>query len=76
MAERILERAKKTFPPRKDDTPEAISKRLVVFHNDTEPIIQEYNEAHLLRRVDSNRSADHVAGDVRSLFLREGFAQH
>ncbi len=40
-----------TLKRRDDDTPEAISKRLKIYHNDTEPIIAEYEKKGLVHHI-------------------------
>ena len=40
---------------RKDDNPETVKDRLVVYHRDTEPLIAFYEEKGLLRRIDGNQ---------------------
>ena len=40
---------------RKDDNPETVKDRLVVYHRETEPLIAFYEEKGLLRRIDGNQ---------------------
>ena len=40
---------------RKDDNPETVKDRLVVYHRDTEPLIAFYEGKGLLRRIDGNQ---------------------
>jgi adenylate kinase len=51
---------------RDDDREETIRRRLEVYHAQTEPLIDYYNEAGLLRRFDGTRSADEVHAHVRA----------
>ena len=39
---------------RKDDNPETVKDRLVVYHRETEPLIAFYEKKGLLRRIDGN----------------------
>ena len=48
---------------RKDDNPETVKDRLVVYHRETEPLIAFYTEKGLLRKVDGMTGVDHVAAD-------------
>jgi adenylate kinase len=48
--ERMLKRAAEEG--RTDDTPEAIERRLRHYHDETEPLIEYYEQRDLLRRVD------------------------
>ena len=40
---------------RKDDNPETVKDRLVVYHRETEPLIAFYEQKGLLRKIDGNR---------------------
>jgi adenylate kinase len=51
---------------RDDDKPETIRNRLSVYHEQTEPLIEWYEERGLLRRFDGTRSADEVHGHIRA----------
>ena len=51
---------------REDDKPETIRNRLAVYHEQTEPLIDWYEERGLLRRFDGSRSADEVHGHIRA----------
>jgi adenylate kinase len=45
---------------RDDDKPETVRKRLSVYHDQTEPLIDWYEDKGLLRRFDGTRSPDEV----------------
>ena len=51
---------------REDDKPETIGKRLVVYHGETEPLIEWYDERGLLRRFDGTRSPEEVHSHIRA----------
>jgi adenylate kinase len=51
---------------RDDDKPETIRKRLGVYHEQTEPLIEWYEEQGLLRRFDGNRSPEEVHSHIRA----------
>ena len=51
---------------RDDDKEETIRRRLQVYHSQTEPLIDYYEEAGLLRRFDGCRNADEVHAHVRA----------
>ena len=40
---------------RKDDNPETVKDRLVVYHRETEPLIAYYEKKGLLRKIDGNQ---------------------
>lgn len=49
---------------RSDDTPEAVEKRLGIYYEQTEPILEHYREQGVLLRVDGNQAIDQVTHDV------------
>jgi adenylate kinase len=51
---------------RDDDREETIRHRLQVYHEQTEPLIDHYDEAGLLRRFDGRRTPDEVHDRVRA----------
>jgi len=51
---------------RDDDRPETVRKRLSVYHDQTEPLIQWYEDKGLLRRFDGTRSPDEVHDRIRA----------
>ena len=60
---------------RDDDTPETIRKRLDVYHRQTEPLVDYYDERGLLRRFDGTRSPtevhDHIRATIATLRLED-----
>ena len=51
---------------RDDDKPETVKHRLRVYHRDTEPLIEHYDERDLLRRFDGTRGASEVHEHIRA----------
>ena len=51
--------------PRQDDTPEAIKKRLDIYHNETEPIVEELDEMGVLIRINGDQGIERVARDIQ-----------
>jgi adenylate kinase len=51
---------------RDDDKPETVKKRLQVYHDQTEPLIDWYEERGLLRRFDGTRSPEEVNSHIRA----------
>jgi adenylate kinase len=51
---------------RDDDKEETIRKRLQVYHEQTAPLIDYYEQAGLLRRFDGRRSANEVNDHIRA----------
>ena len=60
---------------REDDKPEMVRKRLATYHEQTEPLIDYYEEQGLLRRFDGTRSPtevhDHIRATLATLRLEE-----
>ena len=46
---------------RKDDNPDTVNDRLVVYHSETEPLIEFYSSKGLLRKIDGTTGVDSVA---------------
>ena len=61
----------KPLVQRDDDKPETIQKRLDTYHEQTEPLVQRYEDEGLLHRFDGTRSpeevGDHIRRTVRTL---------
>ncbi len=51
---------------RDDDKPETVTKRLQVYHDQTEPLIEWYEERGQLRRFDGTRSPEEVNSHIRA----------
>ena len=51
---------------RSDDTAETARARLDVYHRETEPLADHYDERGLLRRVDGAGAPDSVAAEIRA----------
>ncbi len=49
---------------RSDDTPEAVEKRLGIYYEQTEPILEHYREQGVLLEIDGNREIDSVTADI------------
>jgi adenylate kinase len=51
---------------RDDDKPETVRRRLSVYHEQTEPLIEWYEDKGLLRRFDGRRTPDEVHDLIRA----------
>ena len=51
---------------RDDDKPETVRKRLSVYHDQTEPLIEWYEERGVLRRFDGTRPPEEVHDRIRA----------
>jgi adenylate kinase len=60
---------------RDDDKPDVIRNRLQVYHEQTEPLVEYYDEKGLMRRIDGTREAtevhDHIRAVIATLRLEE-----
>lgn len=52
---------------RDDDQPEAIANRLVVYRNQTEPLIAFYDERNLLSTVDANLDLGPIVAELKKI---------
>ena len=51
---------------RDDDRPETVQKRLDVFHDQTEPLVEWYEDKSLLRSFDGKKNPDEVHDKIRA----------
>jgi adenylate kinase len=58
---------------RDDDKPETVRKRLSVYHDQTEPLIDWYEERGLLMRFDGGRTPDEVHDRIRAKLAAKHF---
>jgi adenylate kinase len=60
---------------RDDDKPEVVRNRLHVYHEQTEPLVEYYDEQGLMRRIDGTRSPaevhDHIRAVIATLRLED-----
>jgi len=49
---------------RDDDKPETVQKRLSVYHEQTQPLIDYYNNQGILKSVDGTQAMDKVFADI------------
>ena len=60
---------------RDDDKPDVIRNRLRVYHEQTEPLVQYYDQQGLMRRIDGTRTPvevnDHIRAVIATLRLEE-----
>lgn len=52
---------------RPDDQPEAIKKRLSIYHQETEPMAREFEKMGILRRVDGMGTMDEVEERIKNI---------
>jgi adenylate kinase len=49
---------------RDDDKPETVQNRLQVYHDQTQPLIDYYEKAGVLKTVDGTKDKNEVFGDI------------
>jgi adenylate kinase len=52
---------------RDDDKPDVVQNRLRVYHEQTEPLIDYYDQRGLMRRIDGTRSPADVHDHIRAM---------
>ena len=62
---------------REDDDPDVVRNRLRVYHEQTEPLVEYYDDEGLMRRIDGTRDAgdvhDHIRAVIATLRLEDNF---
>jgi adenylate kinase len=54
---------------RPDDTPEVMARRLAIYHEQTEPVVERYRAAGTLRTIDAGASVDDVFAQIEEAIL-------
>jgi len=62
LIERLLKRSE--IEGRADDNEEAIRTRMEIYHSETKPLLNYYDEKRLLAKVDGEQSIDKVEADL------------
>ena len=62
--ENIVNRMGEDLVLRDDDKPETVQKRLNVYHEQTQPLIDYYTGQGVLKTVDGTKNLDEVFGDI------------
>ena len=52
---------------RPDDTPEVMARRLAIYHEQTEPVVERYRAAGTLRTIDAGASVDDVFDQIEGV---------
>jgi len=73
LMRRMLYRA--SVERRPDDTPQTITRRLEVYHQQTAPLTDYYRKQGKLRSIDAMRSPDEVFADIQRAVDRQQKAQ-
>lgn len=51
---------------RGDDTPEIVKKRIEIYHQETEPVLEYYRQKGILVEVDGERDVDAISADIQT----------
>jgi adenylate kinase len=70
--ERMLNRAR--IEGRVDDTPEAIARRLELYHRETEPLIEWYRARSNVVTIHADRTVDEVFAEIQDALERSAVA--
>lgn len=73
IVSRLMARAREQG--RSDDTEEAVRHRMDVYHRETEPLLQVFQERGLLLEVDGLGAVEEVAGRVRDALVAHGVGE-
>lgn len=65
--EGICDRCGKELVLRDDDKPETVKKRLQVYHEQTQPLIEYYGKKNILKEVDGTQDMNKVFADIVSI---------
>lgn len=52
---------------RDDDKPETVKKRLDVYHEQTQPLIEYYEAKNILKNIDGTKHMDEVFSDIKAI---------
>jgi len=64
--EGVCDKDGKALEQRPDDAPDKVTRRLEVYHDQTAPLVDYYDERGLLHRFDGTRSRDEVREHIRA----------
>ena len=65
--EGICDRCGKELVLRDDDQPETVKKRLQVYHEQTQPLIEYYQKKNILKEVDGTKDMKDVFAEIVSI---------
>ncbi|MCI8511828.1 MAG: adenylate kinase [Lachnospiraceae bacterium] len=65
--ENVCDKCETALILRDDDKPETVQKRLSVYHEQTQPLIEYYASAGILRTVDGTRDMNQVFEDITDI---------
>ena len=66
-AENVCDACGEALVLRDDDKPETVQKRLTVYHDQTQPLIEYYQKAGILVTVDGTKDLNQVFKDITAV---------
>jgi len=64
----VCDKCNGTLIQRSDDTEEAINKRLEIYYNDTEPLLDLYKNKNILYDIDGTKAPEEVFNEIEKIF--------
>lgn len=64
----VCDGCKSRLMQRDDDTEEALAKRLELYHQESEPLLDEYEKQNILYKINGGKPIPEVWEDVRNIF--------
>lgn len=68
--DKLCDKCKEKLYQREDDKPELVIKRIKIYHDETKPLIDYYNEKGIYFSIDAERSADDIFEDICSILKK------
>ena len=68
LFERIKQRKTESDFVRNDDNSEVLKNRIVIYKNDTMPVLEYYRDLERLKTIDGMQSIEKVSEDIKKLF--------
>mgnify|MGYP003685363719 FL=1 len=68
LFKRIEQRAAEENIVRNDDNPDVLKNRILIYKNDTIPVLEYYRNLKRLKTVDGMKSIESVSDDIKRLF--------
>lgn len=70
LKENICDKCSQEIVQRDDDTEEALKKRLEIYHQESEPILEKYQDKNILHKIKGEQSIEQVWQDVKKVFAK------
>ena len=70
LKDNICDKCSQEIVQRDDDTEEALKKRLEIYHQESEPILEKYQDKNILHKIKGEQSIEQVWQDVKKVFAK------